>query len=116
MENISIADLQTLAGFIHEESNFSLRNKISAWVQSKSSNSDHSDLSQLASIASQSSIKEKIMDWISQFTSQQSAPLEVLPEEILFEQLIVEVEPNNIIEESTPSIEPPVKKIRKKKD
>lgn len=88
MENISTADLQYLANLLPEEGNFSLRQKLQAWIEAKSMNADHADISTLAGFATHSTIKEKILGWIAHvnlprpsFIPDMPSQMEILPKQ-----------------------------------
>jgi len=69
MEIIPTKDLQNLANMLYEEESISLRSQLSAWVNSKAANPDHAPLSSLSAMAEQSTIKDKINEWVSNVTN-----------------------------------------------
>ena len=69
MKIIPTKDLQNLANMLYQEESVSLRSQLSAWVNSKASNPDHAPLSSLSAMAEQSTIKDKINEWVSNITT-----------------------------------------------
>ena len=69
MEIIPMNHLQNLANIIANEGNVSLKNQLSAWVTAKAGNSDHVALSSLAGLAHYSSVKEQILEWVSNISN-----------------------------------------------
>lgn len=128
MENIPINDLQALANIIAHEGNVSLKNQLSAWVTAKAGNSEHVSLSSLSGLAHYSSVKEQILQWVSNISNPKPEFIYIpdipaqMEEEELFEgekeHLPEEVElPTQEIIDDTPLIEekPKAKRVVKKK-
>ena len=126
MEKIPIPKLQELANMLHEEGNTSLRNKMSGWVTEMAADNGHVSIGGLCSLADNSQIKDKIMGWVSNVTTQKpefiyvpDTPMEMVEEPKVEEeppipQEIIEEAPQEITEEVSPEIKP--KRIRKKKE
>lgn len=69
MEKIPVNKLKDLANMLHEEPSNPLRNKLSAWCTSNATNPEHASLSSLSAMAEQSTIKDKINEWVSNLTT-----------------------------------------------